>query len=212
MPHKHKQKKSSKKTHKPKKVSKPSGEATSRLIVCLTGMPGAGKSTAAEASSKLGFEIFSMGDDVRKEAQRRKILPTDENLGSIMLQLRQTGGPVAVASLCRERIEKQARSKFIVIDGLRNMNEFFEFKKLGTSLLVSIHTSPERRFEFLQLRGRSDSPKSFESFEARDRRELSVGIGEPIALADEVIVNSGSVRDLKGEAGEVFKKLKQSHV
>lgn len=211
MPPKHKRK-SSKKVHERKSAAKPTSEASSRLIVCLTGMPGAGKSTAAEASSKLGYEIFSMGDDVRKEAQRRKILPTDENLGTIMLQLRQTGGPVAVATLCRERIEKEAKSKFIIIDGLRNINEFFEFKKLGAALIVSIHTSPERRFEFLQLRGRSDSPKSFDSFEARDRRELSVGIGEPIGLADEVIVNSGSIRDLKSEATDVFKRLKQSHV
>lgn len=200
---------SKKKAHKPKikKASEPVSHE--RLVVCLTGMPGAGKSTVAETSSKLGFEVFSMGDDVRKEASRRRILPTDENLGALMLQLRQAGGPVAIATLCKERIEKEAKSKFIVIDGVRNINEFFEFKKLGKGVLVSVHTSPERRFEFLQLRGRSDSPKSFETFEARDRRELSVGVGEPISLADEIIDNSGSVRDLKGQATQLFKKLKQ---
>ena len=180
-----------------------------RLVVCLTGMPGAGKSTAAEVAERMGFTVFRMGDDVRLEAEKKNIPPTDENLGAIMLQLRQAGGIVAIAVLCKKRIEKDHKSKLVVIDGIRNVNEFLEFKKLGEAVLVSIHTTPERRFKFLQSRGRSDSPQSFQSFESRDRRELTVGIGEAIALADEVIVNSGSVTELKEKSSHLFKRLKQ---
>ncbi len=182
-----------------------------RLVLCITGMPGAGKSTAAEVSQKLGFEVFRMGDDVRMEAERRNIPPTDENLGAIMLQLRQSGGPVAIAKLCERRIEKDAKSKFIVIDGIRNVNEFLEFKNLGSAMLVSIHASPARRFEFLKARARSDSPANFASFEARDRRELTVGIGESIALSDEVIVNSGSLEKLKENCTILFQTLIKKH-
>ena len=46
-----------------------------RLVVCVTGMPGAGKSTASEISASMGFEVFRMGDDVRMEAERRKLAP-----------------------------------------------------------------------------------------------------------------------------------------
>ncbi|MHB2035152.1 MAG: AAA family ATPase [Nitrososphaerales archaeon] len=180
-----------------------------RLVVCLTGMPGAGKSTAAEVAERMGFTVFRMGDDVRLEAEKKNIPPTDENLGAIMLQLRQAGGIVAIAVLCKKRIEKDQKSKLVVIDGIRNVNEFLEFKKLGKAVLVSIHTTPERRFKFLQSRGRSDSPQSFQSFESRDRRELTVGIGEAIALADEIIVNSGSATELKEKSSHLFKRLKQ---
>jgi dephospho-CoA kinase len=171
-------------------------------------MPGAGKSTAAQTAEPLGFKVFRMGDDVRMEAEKRHIEPTDENLGAIMLQLRQSQGIVAIAHLCKQRIEKD-RSRLVLIDGVRNVNEFFEFRKLGKALLVSIHTTPERRFQFLQSRGRSDSPQTFQSFEARDRRELTVGIGEAIALADEVIVNNGSLDELKDKSTQLFKKTKQ---
>jgi dephospho-CoA kinase len=180
----------------------------SRLVVCITGMPGAGKSSASEVSTSMGFEVYRMGDDVRMEAERRKLLPTDENLGSVMLQLRQSGGPVAIANLCKQRIEKESKSSFVLIDGIRNMNEFLEFKKLGNAILVSIHASPERRYKYLQARGRADSPSSFQSFESRDRRELSVGIGESIALADEVIINKGSIEDLKKEVSALLTDLK----
>lgn len=171
-------------------------------------MPGAGKSTAAELSEALGFKIFRMGDDVRMAAEKRNISLTDENLGAVMLQLRQSGGITAIAVLCKERIERDSKSKLVVIDGIRNINEFFEFKKLGRAILVSIHATPERRFKFLQARARSDSPQSYQSFEARDRRELSVGIGEAIALSDEVIVNSGSLAELKDKSSHLFKRLK----
>jgi dephospho-CoA kinase len=180
-----------------------------RLVVCITGMPGAGKSTASEVSQGMGFEVFRMGDDVRMEAERRKMLPTDENLGLVMLQLRQSGGPVAIANLSKQRIEKEAKSSFVLIDGVRNMNEFLEFKKLGKAVLVTIHASPSKRFQFLQARRRSDSPNSFQSFESRDRRELSVGIGESIALSDEVVINNGSIEDLKKDVTALLTILKQ---
>ncbi|MCL4540659.1 MAG: dephospho-CoA kinase, partial [Bacteroidetes bacterium] len=156
----------------------------------------------------LGFEVFRMGDDVRMEAERRRVQPTDDNLGQIMLQLRQSGGPVAIASLCKKRIERDSKSPFVVIDGIRNVNEFLEFKKLGKSVLVSIHATASRRFKFLQARARSDSPNSFQSFEGRDRRELSVGIGEAIALADEVIVNSGTLDEFRSKVADLFRKIK----
>jgi dephospho-CoA kinase len=157
----------------------------------------------------MGFEVFRMGDDVRMEAERREVPPTDENLGLIMLQLRQSGGPVAIANLCKLRIERDSKSSFVLIDGIRNMNEFLEFKKLGKAVLVSIHASPEKRFKFLQSRGRADSPSSFQSFESRDRRELTVGIGESIALADEVIINKGSLEDLKRDVANLLSSFKQ---
>jgi dephospho-CoA kinase len=182
-----------------------------RLVVCITGMPGAGKSTVAEAGPKLGFEIFRMGDDVRMEAERRKVAPTDENLGKIMLELRHLNGPVAIARLCEQRIEKDSKSRFIAIDGIRNVVEFDEFKKLGITKLVAVHASPDRRFKFLQSRARLDFPSTRASFEARDKRELSVGVAEAIALADEVISNSGSLNDLIMRAQEYFKTLKESN-
>lgn len=173
-------------------------------------MPGAGKSTFSEEGSSLGFEVFRMGDDVRMEAERRKVPPSDENLGKIMMELRQRGGAVAIAHLCKQRIERDSKSKFVTIDGIRNIVEFIEFKKLGVARLVAIHASPERRFKFLQARARSDFPTTWESFESRDKRELSVGVAEPIALADDIIPNSGTLQELTIKAQEYFNRLKQN--
>ena len=41
----------------------------SKLLVCLTGMPGAGKSTIAEGLESKGYEIINLGNAVREEAK-----------------------------------------------------------------------------------------------------------------------------------------------
>jgi len=59
----------------------------------------------------------------------------------------------------------------------------------------------------LSSRGRSDDPATKEKLEERDNRELGVGIGESIAMADETIVNSDITLDeLTERAYKVIEK------
>jgi hypothetical protein len=59
----------------------------------------------------------------------------------------------------------------------------------------------------LSARGRSDDPKTKEKFEERDNRELGVGIGESISIADETISNSNITLDeLTERAYKVIEK------
>ncbi len=160
-----------------------------KLIVCLTGMPGAGKSTIAEGLKSKGLEKITMGDAVRAEAARRKIEPTGENLGKLMLELREKNGPGVVAELIKNQIAN-SKSDVIVIDGVRSIAEIDVLKKFGTVKLLSIHASADTRFKFLSDRGRSDTPSGREDFSKRDSREMSVGMSDSIALADETISNN----------------------
>lgn len=161
----------------------------SKLIVCLTGMPGAGKSTIASGLKEKGFEIINMGDAVREEAQKRNLEPTGENLGRLMLELRKKDGPGAVAQLIQNKIENSP-SNVIVIDGIRSDSEIEVLKKTGKVKLLSIHASTDTRFDFLKQRGRSDDPNNRANFNERDKREIGVGISTSIALADESISNN----------------------
>lgn len=158
------------------------------LIVAVTGMPGAGKSTATAALVNGGWKRVVMGDVIRAETERRGLEPTAKNTGEVMKRLREERGPAAVAGLCLESIKK-SRAERVVVDGIRSMAEVVEFRKHADVLLVAVLASPARRFELLKERGRSDDPLTYEMFAARDRRELDVGIGESIALADETVSN-----------------------
>ena len=160
-------------------------------IVAVTGMPGAGKSPASEALVSRGWKRVVMGDVIRNETRRRGLEPNARNTGEVMKALRKERGASAVADLCLEEILR-TRSERVVVDGIRSWAEVATFRKKAPVLLVAVHASPGRRFSLLKVRGRSDDPASREAFGKRENRELGVGIGDAIALADEVITNERS--------------------
>jgi len=169
-------------------------------------MPGSGKSTIVSALKARGLEALNLGDGVRAEAKKRNLEPTGENLGKLMLELRDKNGPGAVANLLTEQI-KNSKSKVIVIDGVRSTAEIEVLKNVGSVKLLSIDASTDTRYKFLSTRGRSDDPTTREKFEERDNRELGVGIGESIAIADETIVNNDITLDeLTERAYKVIEK------
>jgi dephospho-CoA kinase len=157
-------------------------------------MPGSGKSTIVSALKTRGLEALNLGDGVRAEAKKRNLEPTGENLGKLMLELREKNGPGAVATLLTEKI-KNSQSEVIVIDGVRSIAEIEVLKNVGAVKLLSIEASADTRYKFLGDRGRSDDPETREKFEERDKREIGVGIGKSIAIADETISNSNITLD-----------------
>lgn len=157
-------------------------------------MPGAGKSTIAEGLEPKGYEIINMGDAVREEARKRNLESTRENLGKLMLELREKNGPGAIAELVKPQIESST-SNVILIDGVRSNDEIQILKKYGTVKLLAVHASTDTRFNFLQKRGRSDDPQTKQHFDERDNRELGVGISNSIALSDYAISNVGMTKE-----------------
>lgn len=164
------------------------------LIVAITGMPGAGKSTAAQALVDKGWKRVVMGDVVREETRRRGLEPDSKNTGEVMKQLRLERGESAIAELCMEAMLETGSNR-IVVDGIRSMSEVETFKKSAKVILIAVQASQGRRFSLLKERGRSDDPLSYDMFLKREERELDVGIGEAIALADEVVLNEHTTPD-----------------
>ena len=177
-----------------------------KLIVCLTGMPGSGKSTIVSALKSKGIETLNLGDGVRAEAKRRNLEPSGENLGKIMLQLREKNGPGAIANLLTDQIQN-SKSNIIIVDGVRSIAEIEVLKNVGSVKLLSIEATADTRFKFLKARGRSDDPETKEKFAERDNREISVGIDKSISIADETISNNDLTLDELTElAHTVIKK------
>ncbi len=178
-----------------------------RIVIGVAGMPGAGKATIREIVQQMGYPAVIMGDEIREEAKRRKLKPTLENLGMIMLKLREEEGPAAVAKRCIPKMEK-AKGKVVVVEGIRSLHEVEEFKRRFPNFtFIAIHASPETRFRRLFQRRRSDDPEGWGAFMERDLRELGVGLGSVIATADHMIVNEGTKAQLKRKTREVLKEV-----
>ena len=169
-------------------------------------MPGAGKSTIVSKLKEQGYETFSLGDGVRAEAKKQNLEPTGENLGKLMLELREKNGPGAIAKLIQNPIQNSTH-KIIIIDGIRSIHEINVLKEIGNVKLLAVKASSDTRFVFLSERKRSDDPLTREKFEERDNREIGVGLQEIIKLADESIENNNvTIEQMVDSATKIFQK------
>jgi len=141
-----------------------------------------------------GFEVINMGDAVRAEAKKRNLEPTGQNLGKLMLELREKNGPAIVAELILPQITN-SNSNVLVIDGIRSNHEIEVFKKTGTVKLLLVEATTDTRFKFLHNRGRADDPKTRDVFDERDKREVGVGLDNSITSADQTISNNNLTKE-----------------
>ena len=180
-----------------------------KLVIGLAGMPGSGKSLVVEIARELGYAIVVMGDVIREDTAKRGLDLTPNNVGKVMLQLRADGGVSVVAQKCIPKIEAQESSK-VLVDGLRSLCEVEAFKAhFAKFSLVAVHASPETRFNRLFSRRRSDDPSGWKVFRERDIRELSVGLGNVIAMAEQMIVNDNNVEKIKPKVAESLRRIEK---
>ena len=180
---------------------------THKVVVGIAGMPGAGKGVFQRIVEQLGYPVVTMGDEIRAEVKRRNLKPTPENVGKVMLNLRELDGPAAVAKRCIPKL-KQTTGKMVVIDGIRSLVEVEEFKKhFPNFVLVAVHTSPKTRYKRLSKRKRSDDPSDWSTFMERDQRELGIGMGSVISVADYMLINEGSINQLKDQINQLIGKV-----
>jgi dephospho-CoA kinase len=169
-------------------------------------MPGSGKSIVSEAAASAGYRVIAMGDIIREEAESRGIAKTPASLGSLMLELRSTEGNDVIAKRCLDKARE--RSSPMAIEGVRSLDELDFFKSNGGVMLIAVHASPKTRFQRLLKRGRADDPDDWATFFQRDMREIAVGIGSVIALADKVFINEGTVEVLLTSAKDYFEGIR----
>ncbi|MDT7891231.1 MAG: AAA family ATPase [Thermoproteota archaeon] len=165
-------------------------------IICITGMPLAGKTLASSFAKELGIHVISMGDKVRE---------LGHDTARLIFEIREKHGRDAIARICGEEIKKL--NKDVIVEGIRNIEEVEYFKTIGEVYLIAIHASPLTRFKRALNRKRNDDPDNFEEFKKRDERELSLGIGNVIAIADYMIVNEGTEEDLRKQFLDILKKI-----
>jgi dephospho-CoA kinase len=178
----------------------------SKRVIAISGMPGAGKGIASEAGKRLGFDVLVLGDVIREETERRGLEPNPKNMGEVMLEVRTIEGPAVVAKRLLLKIEA-ARSSTVIVEGIRSMHELQELQSRFQVATFAIHASPRTRFQRLLARKRSDDPKDRETFNDRDKRELEVGLGQVIALADVITNNEGTIDDLRSAVKQAISKM-----
>ncbi len=174
------------------------------MIVGLSGMPGSGKGVFVETAKKKGFDVVRMGDAVWEHVKKKGLTLNDENVGRVADEERKKHG----YGIWAERTLPFIKNEETVIDGIRSVEEVRIFKShFQEFTVVGIHSSPGTRFRRIMKRKRVDDTFSKEKFDERDKRELSWGIGEVIALSDVMIVNEVEADEFKRNIEKVLEEL-----
>jgi len=178
-------------------------------IIAFTGMPFSGKTEAVEIARKKKIPIVRMGDMVWDEVKKRGLELSDKNVGFVANEMREKHGPRVWAERTAKKIKSMDNVDFLVIDGIRNVEEIDIFKKeLGEEfIVVAIEVSDKTRYERAMSRGRQDDSKDIEKVKERDRREIGWGLAEVIASSDIVISNEKDIESFKAEIRKIFDKI-----
>ena len=188
----------------------------------VTGLPGSGKSIISRIAEKEGIYSVSMGDVIRKEAEKQNC-----TTGEAAVNLRKRYGNNVVADRCIQEIFNHSRNRHnnkhmvkkiyksnnkyqqpkkykkieqdvYIIEGIRSPHEVQYFRKRFKNFkIIAIHSNPKERFNRLLKRNRDDDSTDYNIFRQRDERELKFGIGNVIAQADYMLINEGHIQKFK---------------
>ncbi len=177
------------------------------IVIGVTGLPASGKGVFAEIAKQHGFSVIVMGDVIREEVKKRGLPVNREHSNKIMIELRKKHGKgvVALKTVPWVKSALEEGKNRILIDGLRSLTEAEILRKqFPDFLVIGIHASPKVRFNRIRSRHRKDDSSTWDEFRKRDELELSVGIGDLLALSDILISNQGNIDEAKKQFEEVI--------
>jgi len=173
-------------------------------IFIIVGMPAAGKNLARDYANARGIPYYATGDLVRAEVVLRGIEATPENMAAVSTELRGADG-MGVTRLALETA-LHVNAPVVMLEGMRSWPEIELIRRQISAVVIAFLAPLATRRERIIARGRSDD--SADAFHERDQREISYGTAIPIALADEYILNTGTMEESIQGLNDIMEKYR----
>ncbi len=173
-------------------------QTSAALALVVVGMCGSGKSSVAAYLKRKGWPVVRFGDITMRELEQRGLAVCEANERQVRQELRAKHGMDAYAKMLLPTIRDHLSRGPVVLDGLYSWSEYKHLlANLRESLLVIAVVAP-RRLRYARLATRPERPLSHEEAFSRDLAEIeTLEKGGPIAMADETILNTGSLEQLE---------------
>ncbi len=190
------------------------------MIVGITGTISAGKGKTAEFFKEKGFKHHSFSSTIRAIAKERGIEITRKNLsrlGDELTKEKPDGSIIADKILEKIKEERKKGASKWVLEGIRKPQDIkvfreheFDNRKMRF-ILIGVDAPLEIRFERLRRRGRHGDPETLEEFKKIDEKENKGKAGQQIdrcmAMADYIIINDGTIDELKKKTEKIIKEI-----
>ena len=180
-------------------------------IIAFVGMPGSGKTEAADVARNLKFPVIRLGDLTDEELKKRGLEINEQNERKIREDLRKEFGMDIYAKRASERAEQINAEKTVVLDGVKSFEEFLFLKNKYGKNFVSVCTTASPATRHKRLGQRKIRPLNELECRSRDLSELkNLNEGATIAMADCYILNEKLKKiGFQGKIGALLRKLSQ---
>jgi dephospho-CoA kinase len=190
-------------------------------FICISGMPGAGKTEATEYLMKKGqFGYLHFGEIVLEKIKSLGREPSENLEREIRESLRKEYGMAVMAILNEPKVNELLEKGTVFGDGLRSFEEYLFFRrKFGERFVViAVFAPPLERYKRLGTRSleHPDDKRdyyrsiSFEEAVARDIAEIErLNLGGTLAMADYTVINSGDKTKLYAQLDEIYKQIEK---
>ena len=175
-------------------------------LIAIVGMPGAGKTIAADFFRHKGVPVLRFGDQTDIGLRELGKPLTEANERWYREKLRSDLGMAAMAIKIEPRILKESEhSILIVLDGLYSWEEYLYLKeKFPQLLLLSVYAPPGLRHS--RLSKRPVRPLAKQEAVSRDKAEIeNLNKAGPIAIADYLVRNNTTVNALHANLEKLYK-------
>ncbi len=179
-----------------------------KTVIALVGLPGAGKTDAAEFFKEHEFPIIHFGKIINDYIDEKGLEHSEEVHKKTREALREKHGKEALAVLNLEKIEAAFKeSQVIVIDGMRSWEEYLYLKKnLNKTRIFIINIYADKKVRYHRAAHRTYRRNLFG--EQRDINELiGTNMGPTIAFADFVVKNNFSKDDFTDKLETVYRQI-----
>jgi dephospho-CoA kinase len=171
-------------------------------IIVIIGMPASGKDNARKYAEAKLYPYISTGDIIRAEVKKRGLAGNPDNMAKLSEELRGKDGIGVTQIVLSVALDKNA--DLVFLEGMRSWKEIELIKNNSECLILAIIAPRAIRLARVQQRGREDD--SVEYFAKRDWREINYGLAACIALADDYVLNTGTIEEAFISIDEIVKK------
>jgi len=179
-----------------------------KTLLCITGLPGSGKTEALEHFQAKGIPGFSFGDIVNKYIDSHKLEHTEEVHKKIRLDFRKKHGLASMAVISTDEIRHLlAESPVVILGSVYTWEEYLYLKETFPDVDVVVLTIyADKALRYARQMKREYRKGLFG--EARDINELTtINKGPLIAFADYLVKNNFSKQDFLDKLDEIYRAI-----
>ncbi len=167
-----------------------------KTIIAIVGLPGTGKTDAADFFQKKNLPTISFGKIINDYINKNNLSHDEKTHKKVREEIRKKYGKEALAILNIEKIKKALKNNsIIIIEGMRSWEEYLYLKKEFPKVklvIVCLFTDKDIRYKRISKRNNRSELYG----EERDINEIiGINMGPTIAFADYLIKNNYSLKD-----------------